>query len=538
MSNSADNPDSSIKSTVKSMGSSAEKSVDSTKKVFLGAFRMSLGTLSSRFLGLLRDIVLTSYFDRKVTDAFVVAFKLPNMFRRLFGEGALSVSFMPVLVEKLGSKKESLSLVSGVYSFLFLFSSALTVLGILFMEPLLRALVGGEGFLAVPGKLELAVTLARFLFLYLLLVLSYAFFMAILNAFGRFFWPALAPAIFNLSLIIFALMPQSVFATPGLWLAVGVIVGGVLQLAMVAVPVYRLKLFPKFVKFWKNKDSLFVLKNTLPGIWGMGVIQIMGLLNLRFASHLGEGSHTFIYASDRILELPQSLIAISLGAALLPTLSKLWSQKDIQKFVEVGSQQWRLLLFLALPSAVGLYSLALPIVQLLFERGAFTYEQSLTTASIVKVYAVLLIIASSIKIIAPQFFAQKNTKIPAWGSTFSLLIHAALGFYSIKTWGLVGLAYSMTFAAFFNLAFLVIVYQSKVGALIDKKMLSFFYKVTPLLFVFYWFIGFVFKGLNTFIFSQNISLIMTVLVSVLFYFSFSYILKIEESRKVISFFKR
>lgn len=460
------------------------------------------------------------------------------MFRRLFGEGALSVSFMPVLVDKLESKKDSLSLVSGVYSFLLLFASTLTILGIVFMEPLLRALVGGEGFLSVPGKLELSVTLARFLFLYLLLVLSYSFFMAILNAFGRFFWPALAPAVFNLFLIIFALMPQSAFKTPGFWLVVGVIVGGVLQLAMVAIPVYRLRLFPRFVKFWRNKDSLFVLKNTLPGIWGMGVIQIMGLLNLRFASHLGEGSHTFIYASDRILELPQSLIAISLGAALLPTLSKLWAKGDVSQFVAVGSQQWRLLLFLALPSAVGLYCLSLPIVQLLFERGAFTYDQSVVTASIVKVYAFLLIVASSIKIIAPQFFAQKNTKIPALGSTLSLILHAAFGFYAIQKWGLVGLAYSMTFAALFNLVFLVAIYQFKVGALLDKAMLVFLSKMVPLLMAFYMFVKFLFLGISSLIFSQNISLIVTVIISVLFYFSASYMLKLDESRKVISFFKR
>lgn len=444
------------------------------QSVIRSAAAMSLGTLSSRILGMVRDMALAAFFSRTATDAYLVAFRLPNMFRRLLGEGALSVSFIPVyidqLVKKEGETDEQVRerarlLSSGLFSLLVWVASLLTVLGIVFMEPLIGFLVSGKGYASIPGKIEITILLGRWMFAYLFLVTQYAFFMSILNAHKKFLLPALAPAFFNLTFIIFTLLPKEWGRVEGETLAFGVLSGGLIQVAFVFFPLLKMGYLPKFRWRWKVGGIGLILRNMVPGLIGMGILQLMGLLNLNFASRLSEGTHTYIYLADRILEFPQSILAISLGAALLPTLSEFWSNKNKDKMLEVGQKHMRVLLFLALPSALGMYILALPIVQVLFMRGSFTAEDAVQTAQVIEVYSVLLIFLGIHKVTVPNFYAIKNTWLPAVTSSVGLLVHAILAPILLEGFGLQGLIYSMVVAAAINLTLLLASYRLMIGAL-------------------------------------------------------------------------
>ncbi len=208
------------------------------------AFAMSAGTMLSRVLGFIRDAVLVGIFDRTVTDAFVVGFRLPNLFRRLLGEGALSVSFIPIYLESLKKDPDKAAkLSSTVFTVLFGLTSTLLLFGILYMPEIMNLWVKDpQGYAAVPGKMELTIQLSRIMLGYLVLVTSYAFFMSVANSLGYFFWPALAPALFNLLVIIFSLLPG--FRFHGDQLAWGVIAGGFAQLIVVAILLKKVHAFP------------------------------------------------------------------------------------------------------------------------------------------------------------------------------------------------------------------------------------------------------------------------------------------------------
>ena len=253
-----------------------------------------MGTMTSRVLGLVREMVLTAYFPRSITDAWTVAFRLPNVFRRILGEGALSVSFIPVFVEAHhDSPERAKNVMYGVYTLLLLILTVLTCLGIIYIEPLINIMLD-ENYGNIPGKLELTYRMARIMFGFVFLVSTYAFFMGILNALGSFAIAAMAPTLFNISMIVSTLIPSEKFPSPGDGLAWGVLVGGALQLFLL-IPVLRSKdYFPNIC--WnistliKNPDVQKVFRNMLPGLFGLGLLQITTLVNQRFASELGEGA--------------------------------------------------------------------------------------------------------------------------------------------------------------------------------------------------------------------------------------------------------
>ncbi len=444
-----------------------------SSSVVRSAALMSLGTLASRILGMIRDQILFAFFSKTITDAFVVSFRLPNMFRRLLGEGSLSVSFIPIFIEQLSSPESfpkevrearAKALSSAINTVLWIVTSTLSVLGILYMREILGFLLSGEGYLSVPGKFEQTVALSQIMFGYLFLVTTYAYYMAIANALKKFLIAALAPALFNLICIISSLLPQT-WGRPGDILAWGVIAGGFGQAVMVAVQLYRLGYLPRLTLKTRLPGVWKVLRNMAPGILGLGVLQLTTLVNMSFASRLKEGSHSFVYAADRLLELPQSLIAISLGAALLPTLSQLWSVGKKEEMLQVLSKNLSFLLFLSIPSAVGMYFLALPLVQVLFYRGPDRLTEAIATAQISQIYSVLLLISSVARLIVPGFYAVQNTWYPALAGAVSLIIHYFLAQYFVELYGLPGLMSSTTLSAAVNLLLLIFAFRFMIGKL-------------------------------------------------------------------------
>lgn len=435
-----------------------------SKSVSKLAGLMSIGTLLSRILGFIRDRLIVQFFDVQISDAFYAAFRLPNFFRILLGEGALSVSFLPAYVElkekaQLGGTRDESVLAGTVWSFLSILSASVSALGVLYMTELLPYIVDVEQISKIPGKYEATLLFSQIMFAYLFLASQFAFFMSVLNSHDEFFIPGLAPAIFNLIVIVVILINPQLSRLEGDALPLAILLGGVGQALVVFLKSYTLKIIPKPNFLFRNPNFLKVIKRAAPSMVGISAMQFMGVLNLGFASSLKSGSITFLYLADRLLELPQSILAISLGAALLPRLSSYWAKNDIKGFVNQIYSTTSVYYFLAVPSAVGLIVLAEPIVSLLFATKNLTTANIQTTASLVQVYGVMLLINGTSKLMLPGFYAVKNTVYPAIASCFIITIHYFLAPILMKEMGLMGLVISTTFSSLLALIITFVSFQ-------------------------------------------------------------------------------
>jgi putative peptidoglycan lipid II flippase len=437
------------------------------KQVAVSAFWVGLGTLTSRGLGFLREIIVAHYFSRTATDVWVVAFRLPNLFRRLFGEGALTVSFIPVFTDFLKSddKKGARDLVSSIFTLLFLALSILTIIGTLGAGPMVNFLSSGEGFTSIPGKMDLTIHQTKIMFCYIMLVSLYAFAMGILNSMSVFWLPAVAPALWNLTMIFGILFFRHVFAIPEDILAWSTVVGGVLQAIILIPSLKRYGYIPQFKKWWGNPAVRKVLKAMGPSVLGLSVMQLAVLINTHFASQLEEGSNSWIFWADRILELPLSVFAVSVGTAALPALSSLWSKGDKEGMNQASLHALKLSFFMTLPCAAGLFILSKPMVHTLFEHGRFGAKDTAMTAAVIKIYGFNVIFATGVRVFAPSFYAMKNTWLPALSAGVALVCHVIIATILTKIWGVVGLASSTVCSGGINFIFLLVAYQKFVMSL-------------------------------------------------------------------------
>lgn len=439
------------------------KSAERSKGVAFQALQMAFGTMSSRVLGLLREMAFAGLFERQVTDAFIAAFRLPNLFRRLLGEGSLSVSFIPIFVEArlqdagTDPRPRAKDLVDSFYGLLVLILSVLTVLGTLFPEPVLSIILD-QTYIAQTEKFEMTVRMARIMFCFVFLISSYAFFMGILNALGKFALAAMAPTLFNVAMIASTFLPPEWFPSRGDGLAWGVVVGGLLQSLLLVPSLRRYGYFPRIKFNFGNRDVRRVLMNMVPGLIGLGLLQITTVVNMRFASELGEGPISWINWADRLLELPLSLVAVSLGTALLPTLAGFWARNEKKTMSDTLNFYLRLNFYVCLAAAVGLYFLSEPIIELLFQRGRFSAQDTLATAGVLKVWAMIMIPTSGVRVIAPGYYSVKNTWYPALTSAICLGVHLFLAPRMMGAWGLFGLNMSSFTSSMLNFTFLLVAY--------------------------------------------------------------------------------
>jgi len=440
-------------------GSDAQTSIKrqlSQKNIIFSAFGMGAGTLISRILGLVRDAALAALFPTLVRDAFAIGFRLPNFFRRVLGEGALSVSFVPTYVELLNTEPEKAEKLKNiVFSFLFLVSSGISILGVIYIKTLLNFIIDEASFSPNGESFALTVQIAKWMFAYLFLITQFAFCMSVLNAHKKFWVAGVAPAFFNLGFILLLFVPNSYVFFDGQQLAFGVLFGGLLQLGVVGASYLSNFSIPKF-----NLDFFFrpfrrVFLATTPSLFAIGVLQIISLINIHLCSQVGPGANSYIYFADRILELPQSLIAVSLGTAMLPSLSEMWI-KSRPDFDETLIKSIRVYLFFALPAAVGMLFLSLPVTQLLFQRGAFNFEQSAQVASVVQIYGGLLVVSGLGRILLPVYYSFKNTWFPAAVAVVVLVNHFIVGQILVDLYGLTGVAMATLSSSLVNICLLFI----------------------------------------------------------------------------------
>lgn len=443
-------------------------------QVVKNALAMSLGTFSSRVLGLLRDTLLMSFFPRPITDAWTAAFRLPNILRRLLGEGSLSVSFIPVFVDcleadKKGSSARAQNFLNSLYSLLLIVLAVLTAFGVIYSDIVLAWTVD-PSYVQNVENFSIAVRMSQIMFGFIFLMSQYALFMGVLNSLGQFGWPAMAPLFFNIAMIVSTVLPDSWFRFSGEGLAWGVLVGGILQMGVLIPPLVKKGYMPRLTLTVWTPEVKTVLSRMVPGLFGMGVLQLSLVINQRFASSLGDGPISYIYIADRLLELPLSLVSVSLGTALLPTLSSFLSAGKKQAMLDTTEFYFRLNLYIVLAAATGLYFLGEPIVELFFQHGQFTALDTTITAQVIQVWALIMIPASAVRILIPGYYAVKNTWFPAVLSLVSLIGHYLLAPVLMAKWGLTGLNYSSLASSAFNFSILLCAYPIFIGAIPFRKI--------------------------------------------------------------------
>ncbi len=425
---------------------------------------VSFFTLLSRILGLVRDMVLARFFGSgTAADAFFVAFRIPNLLRRLFAEGSLTIAFIPVFTEYLSlkGKKEAMELASVVATLLSVVLVFVVAAGILLAPWIVRLQAfgfGGEGY-----KYELTVLLTRIMFPYILLVGLVALFMGILNSLRRFAAPAAAPILLNAAIIAGAFLISPNMKEPVLGLALGVIIGGMLQVAL-QIPWLQRCGFSFHVR-WKPSHPAVRRIGTLmlPAIYGSAIYQINQFVGTLLASLLKEGSVSWLYYADRLIQFPLGVFAIAISTAALPSLASDAAEKDMDHFRSTFSHALRLIFFITLPSMAGLMVLGPDLIAVFFQRGAFNAEATVMTARALLCYAVGLWAFSGIRVMVSAFYALQDTRTPVRIATFALIINMTLSLLLMKPLGHAGLALALSLASAAQFLLLLYFLKDKIG---------------------------------------------------------------------------
>jgi putative peptidoglycan lipid II flippase len=374
---------------------------------------VSLMTMLSRVLGLVRDIVFARYFGAGgVMDAFVVAFKIPNFLRRLFAEGAFSQAFVPVLSERRsnGSELEVRQLTDAVAGTLGGVLLLVTVIGVV-AAPLFIMLFA-PGFVGESDRFELATGMLRITFPYLLLISLTAFAGGILNTYSRFAIPAVTPVFLNLSMIAAAIWLSPMMEVPVTALAWGVLVGGVVQLLFQIPALLKLGMLPRPRFRWHDSGVRKIIKLMIPTLFGASVAQINLLLDLVIASLITAGSMSWLYYSDRLMEFPLGVFGIALSTVILPKLSGHFAEENHEAFNRTMDWALRLVVLIALPASAGLFLLAEPMLALLFQRGEFTaYDVDMAAVSLMA-YSLGLVGFILVKVLINGYFSRQDTRTP------------------------------------------------------------------------------------------------------------------------------
>lgn len=439
--------------------------------VVKAALLFGSGTLTSRILGLIRDALLFSLMPLDMKDAWLAAFRIPNFFRRLLGEGGLSVSFIPVYVglQSENQRKERQVLINGVFSLLMSVVSLICLICFTFMDTIVAYWLSGPGFSQVPGKLEMTITMARVMVFFLFFVSLFAYFMALLNGLKKFTLTGFAPLFLNVSIISGLLWFHDTdqLALASAW---AVVIGGAMQAFVLIPSVKASQVLPQLQWVWSHPQVKKVVRKFLPTVFAVGVLQVLALVNVYFASQLDSGAISYIYLADRLLELPLSLIAVSIGTTLLPTLSQYWKEQQVGIFKASVARHLSLFYFLALPAAFGLWFMGLDIIDVLFSRGEFTVQEVPIVAAILKIYCLTLLCAGSLKILNQAFYATGDTLTPAFISIAGLLIHLFMAPLLMARLQLNGLVLSTALVTLFNFCICSVLLQRKIGILNWKSI--------------------------------------------------------------------
>lgn len=414
-------------------------------------------TLVSRITGLIRDVIFANVLgDKAAADVFFVAFRIPNFFRRIFGEGAFAAAFVPVFTDYRMNKSESdtnsfLQILIGRFGLILL---GVTFLGVVFAPGFVALLA--YGFVDQPEKYSLAVDATRITFPYIFFISFVAMAGGMLNTCGRFASPAATPVLLNICLIGAAIILVPIASSSPIALSIGVLIAGVIQL-LFQLPFLRkekLTIRPRVIKQPGDEIGIVGVKRvfhlTIPAIFGVSVAQINTIVNTVLASFLVTGSISWLYYSDRLMEFPVGVFGIALSTAILPDLSRKFSQKSTEEFSKTIDWAMRWVCLVCLPATVGLIILAKPMVATIYFHGDFTVNGVNMTAASLVAYSLGLMAIVMIKVLAPGFYARENTKTPVRVAVIAMALNIVISLALVLPLKHVGLATATSISAIFN----------------------------------------------------------------------------------------
>ena len=408
-------------------------------------------TMISRVLGFVRDTIVARIFGAGMaTDAFFIAFKLPNLLRRIFAEGAFSQAFVPILAEYKQQQGEEATrtFVAYVAGLLTLALTLVTVLGMLAAPWVIWATA--PGFADTPEKFQLTTDLLRVTFPYILLISLSSFVGAILNTWNRFSVPAFTPTLLNVAMIVFALFFTPYFHPPVMALGWAVLAGGAMQLLYQLPHLKKIGMLVLPRLNLRDSGALRVMKQMLPAILGVSISQISLIINTIFASFLVAGSVSWMYYADRLMELPSGVLGVALGTILLPTLARTYANRDRQEYSRILDWGLRLCFVLVLPCSLALGILAEPLTVALFQYGKFNAFDAAMTQRALIAYSVGLLGIILIKVLAPGFYAQQNIRTPVKIGLFTLAVTQLFNLVLISHLQHAGLALVISMGATMN----------------------------------------------------------------------------------------
>ncbi|MDP2912199.1 MAG: murein biosynthesis integral membrane protein MurJ [Candidatus Omnitrophota bacterium] len=502
----------------------------SKKHIIKSAGIIGFATVISRILGFVRDIIIARFFGTaRYAEAFVVAFRIPNMLRDLVGEGATNAAFVPVLSEYFVNKKEEFwELANIILNVLLIALSAITIIGVI-ASPLIVRLIA-PGFLEDPEKFAITVKLTRLMFPYILLIGLAAYTMGILNSLKHFSAPAFGPCFLNMAIIICAVIwGESVTG-----LASGVLIGGVLQLA-IQIPVLHRKGFRfYFTKKLKHPAAAKIGVLLLPRILGSCMYQVNLFINTILASLsgiVGAGGVAGLYYANRIFQFPLAIFGIAIAQAALPTMSIEALEEGSDKLKKTLSFSLRAINFIIVPASIGLMVLAVPITRTLFERGKFDHYSTLITANALIFYSIGLFSYSGIKIFVSCFYSLKDTLTPVKIAGASLFLNIILNLTLMFPLKIGGLALAASLSGIFNFFALFYVLRKKIGYLDDRKILVSFLKVL---------LASLAMALVTYIcaFKIGLNLFIVILIAMASYIASAFIFGVGETKEFLSWMLR
>jgi len=418
--------------------------------LFKSAFIVGAFTFISRIFGYVRDVFIAAFLGAgPIADAFFIAFRLPNFFRQLSAEGAFNAAFIPLFSGELASngKNKAINFAEKVFSFMAIFTIIITIIVEISMPGIMVILA--PGFLDNPEQFDLAVALSRISFIYFIFVSLVSLLGGMLNSLGKFAAAAAAPIILNLCMIGSLLYMSEYTITPAHALVWGIAGAGMVQLLWLLGAGYKVGIRLKLRLPRIDESIKTLLKRMGPGIVGGGVMQINIWINTVIAT-LIPGAVSYLYYADRFVQFPLAIIGTAVGVALLPALSKQRKENDIEKAIYTQNRALEIVLLFALPASVALIVISQPIISVMFERGAFTYRDSLATAAALSAYAIGLPAFVMVKIFAPSFFSVGDTKTPVKIALLCLTVNVILNLILIHPLGHVGLAISTSFSSWLN----------------------------------------------------------------------------------------
>ena len=434
------------------------------KNITRAAGVLGAATMLSRIMGMVRDMVVARLFGAGLyTDAFIAAFQIPNMLRRFFAEGALTSAFVPTFSEWYTTKgqEETRALANVCFTALTLVMATITIAGVVF-SPQLVALMF-PGFAVNPEKVSVTILLNRLMFPYIFFVSLVALCMGILNTVRHFFTPAISTVFLNISMILCALLLHDRFQVPIVSLAIGVLIGGVLQL-LLQLPVLYKKGFPLRPDFRLGHPAVKRIALLMgPAVFGVGVYYLNITVGSILASWLPEGSVSYLYYAQRLFEFPQGIFTASVAQAVLPSMSRQAALGDMDALKESLSYGVRLTLFITIPAMVGLALCATPIFSLLFMVGAFSYAKAANCGIALLYYSLGLSFVALVRVLVPAFYALKDTKTPVQVALVAFVLNLLFSLALMGPLKHGGLALASSLSALGNMLLLSWFLRKKIG---------------------------------------------------------------------------